>query len=80
LLANFNSIRVLSNRALAGALFFLNGITFGAVIIALWFMRDVQTHMCRLPVYQRKINCPLPWLIAGSFVSVIITGYFGSWL
>ena len=28
----------------AGMLFFLNGISYGAVIIALWAMRDVRTH------------------------------------
>src|SRR5512139_834482 len=28
----------------AGTLFFLNGISYGAVIIALWAMRDVRTH------------------------------------
>ena len=28
----------------AGTLFFLNGLSYGAVIIALWAMRDVRTH------------------------------------
>jgi MFS family permease len=28
----------------AGTLFFLNGISYGAVIVALWAMRDVKTH------------------------------------
>jgi MFS family permease len=28
----------------AGTLFFLNAISYGAVIIALWLMRDVKTH------------------------------------
>jgi MFS family permease len=32
----------------AGTLFFLNGVSYGAVIIALWAMRDVKTHAARL--------------------------------
>ncbi len=38
----------------AGTLFFLNGISFGAVLIALWAMRDPRTHSGGPRIYLRE--------------------------